>query len=64
MAAMGCEEQSEAQAESVKGEETAAPLPGLLTLTPANAGLASRASANPPAHNVLNVFMKRTPAFR
>jgi hypothetical protein len=38
MAATFCEEQVVASAERVKGEETSAPLPGLLTVTLPNAG--------------------------
>ena len=38
---MFCEEQFAALAESLKGEDTVAPLAGLLTLTPANAGTAA-----------------------
>jgi hypothetical protein len=40
------EEQVDAEAESEKGEETCAPLAGELTVTPAIAGSAGRASSN------------------
>ena len=51
IAEIACDEQLGASAERVKGEETWAPLPGLLTVTVANAGLAwigalSRAEAS------------------
>jgi hypothetical protein len=42
IAEIDCEEHAEAVAERLKGEETSAPLAGLLTLTPANAGIAAR----------------------
>jgi hypothetical protein len=46
MEAMFCEEHVDATAESIKGDETWAPLAGELTVTPARAGTAGRASNN------------------
>jgi len=46
MEATFCEEQVEAEAESVKGDETCAPLAGELTVTLAMAGKAKRARAS------------------
>jgi len=55
MALMDCEEQLGALAESVKGEETVAPLPGVLTVTPAKAGaaMASRRSRKREAARIM-----------
>ena len=61
MAETGWEEQLAAVAESVKGDETWAPLPGLLTVTPANAGLARKASRAEPMESLRSNFMKVTP---
>jgi hypothetical protein len=44
MALTGCEEQVEASADRVNGEETSEPLPGLLMVGFAKAGTAVRAS--------------------
>ena len=61
MAAMDCEEQSAAQAESVKGDETVAPLPGLLTWTPANAEPAQRVRIEPLQNSLRKTLIGRTP---
>ena len=47
-----CEEQVEASADNVKGEETSVSLTGELTVTPANAGR-ERASAPKPASTAI-----------
>jgi hypothetical protein len=60
IAEIACDEQLGASAESVKGEETWAPFPGLLTVTVANAGLARRASTDEPMKSFWNRFMKDT----
>lgn len=58
MAATGWEEQLVALAESVKGEETWAPLPGLLTVTPANAGADRRANSVQPREVFRKTFIE------
>jgi hypothetical protein len=45
MESMCWEEQETAEAARLKGEETSAPLEGLLTVTPARAGAANVANA-------------------
>ena len=60
MTITACEEQFVAEAERVKGEETTAPLPGLLTLMPANAGPVDRASIEPIQNALRIAFIKGT----
>jgi hypothetical protein len=58
MAATFWEEQFAASAERVKGEETSAPFPGLLTATAANAELVRIPSADEPMESFWSRFMK------
>ena len=58
MAATFWLEQVLASAERLNGVETWAPLPGLETVTLANAGLARRASTDEPKESFRSNFMK------
>lgn len=57
MAATFCEEQVAALAERLKGEETSAPLPGLLTVTDANEGVAKMRRLDEPMESFWNKFI-------
>jgi hypothetical protein len=59
MLATFCEEQVAASAESVKGEDTSAPLPGLLTVTVANAGL-TKMRMDEPIESFWSKFIEKT----
>lgn len=57
MTTMGCEEQSGAETERVKGDETVAPLVGLLTVMLANAGQMSKENSETQKKSLRSAFM-------